>query len=121
MTRIMAAIVALAFAAPAAAQSFEAEIDCNGIFAPGDTVPFTVRLEEQAFDVHVIDFVVEIDMPGKTKTLIQKTKTLNPNQDAVMNRTLTLKAGAPAGSYDMRVIADDGALVVTDTCSFDVQ
>jgi len=35
-------------AAPAAAQSFVAEVDCGGVVAPGDTVPVTVRLESQS-------------------------------------------------------------------------
>jgi hypothetical protein len=119
----VAAVAALiATAAPAAAQSYNAEIDCGGIFAPGDVVPFTLRFEEQAFQVHTINFTVELDRPGfPPKVIISKVFTLNPNQDLTVARSLTLKAGAPLGSYDMALTADDGTLIAMDTCSFDVQ
>jgi hypothetical protein len=113
--------LALASSAPAMAQSFDAEIDCGGVFAPGESVPFKVRLEEQAFQVHTIDLMVELDPQGAgTKVILHKTITLGSNQDLTIKRQLNLKLNAPAGDWDMRVIADDGALVMTDTCSFNV-
>ena len=121
MVRICVAMAGLfALAAPAAAQSYEAEIDCGGVFQPGQSVPFAVRLEEQAHQQHVIDMVVTLTGPGINKTIINKTFTLNSNQDMKINKVVNLKANAPAGSYDMRVETDDGSLFVSDTCSFDV-
>ena len=111
-----------AFAAPAAAQSFEAEIDCGDVWQQGDSVPWTVRFEEQANQQHVIDVTVELTRPdGVTRTLVTRTFTLNANQDRDFTRFINLPANALLGDYDMRVTADDGALSVSDTCSFDVQ
>jgi hypothetical protein len=111
----------LATAAPAAAQSFEAEIDCGGVWFPGDSVPFTLRFEEQAHVQHSIDLLVTLMPQGAgTKTIISKTFTLNSNQDRQFTRFLDLKATAPLGDYDMQITADDGTLIVTDTCGFNV-
>lgn len=111
-----------AFAAPAMAQSYEAEIDCGMVWSAGDSVPFTVRFEEQANQQHSIDVTVTLTRPGPvTITLINKTFTLNANQDRDFTRFINLPLNATAGDYDMRVTADDGALSVSDTCSFDVQ
>ena len=55
---LVAAGAMIAFAAPAAAQSFEGEIDCNDVWQQGDSVPWTVRFEEQAFQQHSIDVTV---------------------------------------------------------------
>jgi len=111
-----------AFAAPAAAQSFEAEIDCGDVWQQGDSVPFTVRFEEQANQQHVIDVTVTLTRPdGVTNTLVNKTFTLSGNQDRDFTRFINLPNNALLGDYDMRVTADDGALSLSDTCGFDVQ
>jgi hypothetical protein len=118
---LVAGAVALVTSAPAFAQAFDAEISCGGVFAPGDSVSYKVSLEEQAFQTHTVDITVEIDPQGKpTRTVFQKTFTLNPNQDLNIKKSITLGLNALPGDYDMRVIADDGALVMTDTCSFQV-
>ena len=114
--------LALASSAPAFAQAFNAELDCGGLFAAGDSVPYKVRLEEQALVSHSIDLTVEIAPPGMpVKTVFHKVFTLLPNQDLNIKKSVLLKANAPAGEYVMDVIADDGSLVMSDTCSFQVQ
>jgi hypothetical protein len=117
----VAAGAMFAFAAPAAAQSFEAEIDCGDVWQGGDSVPWTVRFQEQAFQQHSIDVTVTLTRPdGVTKTLVNRNFTLNSNQDVEFTRFINLPTNAIVGDYDMRVTADDGSLVVSDTCSFDV-
>lgn len=112
---------AIATAAPAAAQSYNAEIDCGGVFAPGDLVPWLVQFEEQGFFDHQMDVTVTVTVPsGRSKTLASRTFTLFSNTDPAFGRNLKIPLNAPAGSYDMEVTADDGSLVVFDTCSFDV-
>ncbi len=109
------------FSAPAAAQTFQAEIDCGEDWRPGDSVPFTVRFEEQGFQQHTIQVVVTLDGPGNiAKTLINKTFTLNANQDIDINKVIKLKPNAPLGDYDLRVVADAGNEVRADDCGFDV-
>ena len=111
----------LAFATPAAAQSYEAEVDCNGLFQGGDTVPYQLRFEEQAHQAHLITVDVILDGPGFNKQLISgKTFTLGSNQDKNVNKTFTLKANAPAGSYPITLNTNDGSLFTTDSCSFNV-
>lgn len=88
----------------------------------GDSVPFTVRFEEQANVQHSIDVTVTITRPdGATMTLINRNFTLNANQDRDFTRNIVLTNNSLLGDYDMRVTADDGALQVSDTCGFDVQ
>jgi hypothetical protein len=105
----------------AAAQSYEAEIDCGDDWQQGDSVPWTVRFEEQAGQQHSIDVTVTLTRPdGVTKTLVNRNFTLNANQDADFTRFINLPNNAILGDYDMRVTADDGTLQVSDTCGFDV-
>ena len=82
------ALLVLASAAPAAAQSFNAEVDCGGVVAPGSSVPITVRLEEQAFQQHNLDLVLELNIPGMGARQITGSIVLGANQD--INRTFTL-------------------------------
>ncbi len=114
--------VLFATAGTAAAQSYEAEIDCGDVDSePGDRVPYTVRLEEQARDTHMIELTVDVSVPGRPdRTILSRTITLGPNQDRDLNRFFMLPLMAPLGSYDLHLTADDGTLVVTDSCSFDV-
>ena len=118
---IVASAGVFAFAAPAAAQTFEAEIDCGDVWQQGEQVPFTVRFEEQAFQNHTIDVLVTISGPGGIgKTLVNTTINLGPNQDLDRTKFINLPANAPVGDYDMRVTADDGTTIQSDSCSFDV-
>jgi hypothetical protein len=117
----IAAGAVCAFAAPAAAQSYDGEIDCGGVWAQGDSVPFTVRFEEQAFQQHTIQVGVRITRPdGQQKSLLNQTFVLNANQDREFTRFINLTANSLTGSYDLTLNASDGSLVVGDTCSFDV-
>jgi hypothetical protein len=114
--------VLFATAGTAAAQSFEAEIDCGDVDSePGERVPYTIRLEEQAFDTHMIELTVEVSPPGRPdRTIFSRTITLGPNEDRDLDRFFRLPIMAPLGDYDLRLTADDGTLVVNDGCSFDV-
>jgi len=108
-------------AAPAAAQSFVAEVDCGGVVAPGDTVPVTVRLESQSQQSIKLDIVLELQIPGvgpRTKTT---TVTLAANQDASRTLQLHLPLRAPAGEYQGSVTATSDSEMSFDTCSFKVQ
>jgi hypothetical protein len=121
LSKVCVAVAGMfAFAAPAAAQTFEGEIDCGGVVMPGDSVPFALRFEEQAFQQHTIAVQVTLTGPGINKTLITKTFNLNPNQDLTINRVLNLKPNAPNGSYQLQLFADDGSQTQSDTCSFNV-
>ena len=114
--------VLFATAGTAAAQSFEAEIDCGDVDSePGERVPFTIRLEEQAFDTHSIELTVEVSPPGRPdRVIFSRTVSLAPNQDRDLDRFFRLPIMAPTGSYNLRLTADDGTLIVNDGCSFDV-
>ncbi len=118
----VALLVTLA-AVPASAQvTYDAEIDCGGVWSPGQAVPFTVRFEEQAFVSHDINVTIAVTIPGRGQhTLFQGTMLLGPNEDRSFVRDLNLPMGAPNGSYQMSVTADDGSQMAFDTCSFNVQ
>jgi hypothetical protein len=114
--------VLFATAGTAAAQSYEAEIDCGDRdSAPGERVPFTIRLEEQAFDTHMIELTVRVSPPDRPdRTVFETTIELAPNEDQDVRRFLRLPITAPTGEYQLRLRADDGTLIVRDSCSFDV-
>jgi len=119
---VLAILATVGAVAPATAQTYEAEIDCGDKWNPGDTVPFTVRFEEQGFITHDLTVSVNINVPGIGQiSLFDGTTTLGPNQDLAFNRDIALPASAPLGDYNMNVTADDGALISFDTCSFDVE
>ena len=119
---LMATGVLFATAGTAAAQSYEAEIDCGDVDSePGERVPFTIRLEEQAFDTHSIELTVRVSPPGRpNRTIFSRTITLDPNEDLDLDRFFRLPIMTPTGSYDLRLTADDGTVVRRDSCSFDV-
>jgi hypothetical protein len=114
--------VLFATAGTAAAQSYEAEIDCGARDSePGERVPFTIRLEEQAFESHAIELTVRLSPAGRPdRTVFETTIDLGPNEDRDVRRFLRLPITAPTGEYQLRLRADDGTLIVHDTCSFDV-
>lgn len=119
---LLAALV-LAIVVPAVAQMppFEAEIDCGDVHQPGASVPFTARFENQTLEVQSLDTTITVSIPGiGQRTLINRTVTLNPNQDRAFNRNLNLPASAPTGSYTMSITASNGTDTAFDTCSFNV-
>lgn len=108
-------------AAPASAQSYEAEIDCGGVWSAGDIVPLTVRLEEQGFISHDLTVIVDVNVPGMGEfTVVDAAGVLGPNQDLALTKSLGLPMSAPSGQYRGSVTADDGSLVMFDTCTFNV-
>ncbi|MEQ1504236.1 MAG: hypothetical protein ABMB14_18485 [Myxococcota bacterium] len=116
------AAVGLFASVPAMAQGYNAEIDCGLTWAPGDLVPYTVRLEEQALTVHDLSIVITLSIPGQPdRTVVNAVSVLNPNQDRNVNRSLRLPQTAPAGSYTITLDTDDGVDALFDTCSFSVQ
>ena len=114
--------VLFATAGTAAAQSYEAEIDCGDVASePGERVPFTIRLEVQGHIAHSIDLTVEVSPPGRPdRTIFMRTISLASNEDRDLDRFFRLPIMAPTGEYQLRLTADDGTLVVNDSCSFDV-
>ena len=118
---LMATGVLFATAGSAAAQSYEAEIDCGDVDSePGERVPFTIRLEEQGHVDHSIDLRVRVTRAGAARTIFERTISLLSNEDRDLDRFFRLGTMAPTGSYKLRLKADDGTLVVRDSCSFEV-
>jgi uncharacterized membrane protein len=124
-TLLLLAVTALVGLSPAAAQlpPFSAEVDCDGIFAPGDTVPYTLRLENQTLEPIPLDLTIELFVPGRgTRTLKSGSLTLGANQDRQKTFTVRLPAGAPlSNDYEVIVTADSADETSFDTCSFKVQ
>lgn len=115
------ALLTVIAAAPSSAQAFKAEIDCNGLHSPGDTVSYFVEFEEQAFDTHDLDVTVAVVVPGIGSITIREANLiLGPNQDIFLNRSLRLPNSAPNGSYSMTITATEPGLTSFDTCSFNV-
>lgn len=113
---------ALGASAPAMAQGYAAEIDCGAVWAAGDVVPFTVRLEEQALVAHNVTIVLTASVPASPdRVLFNGVIALGANQDKTINRNLRLPVTAVAGEYTLSLDADDGVDTVGDTCSFHVQ
>ena len=128
--KLLGAALALVLMASSAVASaggggpFSAEIDCGGggqVFAPGDMVPFTIRLENQTLQQQQMNIAMRINIAGlATFTVFQTPLALGPNQDIVFTRDLTLPPNAPNGSYTLVVLAATGAFFTFDTCSFNV-
>ena len=124
LARITVAMFALLLvsALPAMAQHFNAEIDCGGVFAPGDQVPLTLRFENQTQQNIAIEGDVMVRVPGLGNfDYRQGNFTLGPNQDRQFNLTLNLPQNAPNGSYTVRLTARSNQEMTFDTCSFQVQ
>ena len=120
-TVVMLALLVIS-ALPAMAQSFDAEIDCGGVFAPGGQVPLTLRFENQTQQSIPIEGDVTVRVPGLGDFLYrQGSFTLGPNEDRNFNLTLNLPQSAPNGSYTVRLRARSPQEMTFDTCSFQVQ
>jgi hypothetical protein len=103
-TVVMLALLVVS-ALPAMAQQFEAEIDCGGVFAPGDQVPLTLRFENQTQQSIAIEGDVTVRVPGLGDfPYRQGNFTLGPN-----------------GSYTVRLRAMSPQEMTFDSCSFQVQ
>lgn len=118
-------VLAATFAAPAFAGGgggpFDAEVDCDGFFSPGDTVPWQIRFQNQTFQTQNLDVAISLQVPFiGTINLINVNFNLGPNQDLNIPRTLNLPGQAPSGQYQFTITATSGAASTFDTCSFDV-
>ncbi len=121
-TSLALAIVLLA-AVPATAQvfPFEAEVDCDGIFSGGQSVPFLLEFSNRTLEQKNLDMTLSANIPGiGERTLIQRVVSLGPNQDRFINRQFNLPASAPSGNWVMTITATDGVDSTFDTCSFNV-
>jgi hypothetical protein len=99
---------------------FEAEIDCDGVVNPPAVVPYRLRFENQTLETQVIDVTVRVTLPtGLSITLREATLNLGPNQDRNIVQRLNLPANAPAGDYQMTIVAATPDFSTFDTCSFD--
>lgn len=119
----MLVLVLLVAAVPAMAQvpSFDAEIDCDGIFMGGDSVPFLLDFQNQTLEQKNLDIVLSITIPGiGDRTMLQRSITLGPNQDRLVNRQFNLRPNSPNGNYTLTLTATDGVEMTLDTCSFNV-
>ena len=120
---MMVALVLLTTAIPAMAQlpSFDAEVDCGGVFMGGDAVPFVLDFQNQTLEQKQIDFTLALTIPGLgERTLAQRSISLGPDQNRIINRQFNLPGGAPNGNYTMSITATDGVEMTFDTCSFNV-
>jgi uncharacterized membrane protein len=121
-TRIaLGALLLGALSLPAMAQvdPYQAEIDCGGLVNPPAQVPYTLRFENQTLQTQIIDVTVRLSLPtGNSLTLRQATINLRPNQDRAINQSVSLPATAPAGSYQMTIVAASAGFSTFDTCSF---
>jgi hypothetical protein len=118
----LGALVLSALSLPALAQQppFEAEIDCDGLVNPPAQVPYTLRFENQTLQTIPIDVTVRLTLPtGNSLTLREASLNLRPNQDRDFNFSLNLPGTAPAGSYQMTIVATSPSFSTFDTCSFD--
>ena len=116
-----AALVLSALSLPAMAQQppYEAEIDCDGLVNPPAQVPYTLRFENQTLQTIPIDVTVRLSLPtGNSITLREASLSLRPNQDRAFNFALNLPGTAPAGSYQMTIVATSPSFSTFDTCSF---
>ena len=108
-------------ASASAQEPFKAEIDCDGIIAPGADFSYFVEIENQTFDSIPMDVTIEVFVPnGNIVTLASVSITLGPNQDILRFIDMTLPAGAPSGNYVTTITAVSDTFTSTDTCSFQV-
>ena len=117
----LGALVLSALSLPAMAQiaPYEAEVDCGGVFTPPATVPYQLRFENQTLQTIPIDVTVRLTLPtGNTVTLREATINLGPNQDRTIRQRVSLPAQAPAGSYQITLVATSTDFSTFDTCSF---
>ena len=82
-------------------------------------VPYTLRFENQTRQTIPIEVTVRLTLPtGNSITLREATINLGPNQDRDIRQVLNLPGTAPAGSYQMTIVANSAQFSTFDTCSF---
>jgi len=118
---IVLALLATALPALAQVPSFDAEVDCDGIFMGGDSVPFVLEFQNQTLEQKQISFTLALSIPGVgDRTMTERTLSLGPDQDRIVSRQFNLPGGAPNGNYTLSITASDGVEMTFDTCSFNV-
>src|SRR5262245_55842644 len=119
----LGALLLSALSLPAMAQvaPFQAEVDCGGRVTPPAVEPYQLRFENQTQQTIPIDVTVRLTLPtGVSITLREATITLRPNQDRTVRQTVSLPEQAPAGSYQITLVAGSVDFSTFDTCSFNV-
>ena len=121
-TALLAIVALAATSAIAQPPPFEAEVDCDGIFSPGNTVPILLELTNQTDAPISISVRVAVDIPLRGEhTLLERSANLPPNRTRNHRRNLVLPQGAPNGEYTILMTADSDTTMTFDTCSFHVQ
>lgn len=101
---------------------FKIEVDCDGIYLPGDVVTYLITVEDRVLATHPVDFTLELAIPGLgTRTLRAGSTTITPNQTTTMTFNLRLPARAPNGRYTLMTTGTSPTFTSLDTCSFQVQ
>lgn len=103
-------------------REFEAEVDCDGVFNPGDTVPLALEFTNQISEVVEVSLRLTLDIPGfGERKLMERSVKLPPNQSFTRTWNLGLRQTTPNGDYTVTLVADSMTTSTFDTCSFHVQ
>jgi len=115
-------LTALVFGtAPASAGPIDVDIVCAGTYLPGDTVPYTATLDEQAGLDHLILVTLTLETPLASKIVFNKNIFLFANQLVSFTKPLKkLGANAPAGTYTATMSVSENGQNHSESCTFDV-
>jgi hypothetical protein len=107
---ILVALLTL-WSLPAASQavSYQAEVDCDGVFAGGDAMPYLVTMQNNTLEPIALDVTIRVRAPGLGVFTVRSNFSLN------------LPAAAPNGEYIVNIVASSPTETSFDTCSFHVQ
>ena len=101
---------------------FDLDLDCGGIFGPGDDVPFVVTLVERASRSPGVEVTVTVTAPSLgTTEVLTTTVTLPSRREVSIARDLGLPSNAPSGDYALDVVAVGGKTTVSAGCAFVVE
>jgi len=120
---LAASAALLAVAVPAYARSFSATVDCSGVYAPGDEVPFDVTVEDLD-DAHDMVFVtITLEVPGSynNQLVVSGVVRLGAGEVRSFHGVETLGPNAPAGSYSMFLNASSDNGTDITICDFEVR
>lgn len=113
------AVVAVA----GAGESFESRIDCGGDYAAGETVLFTVSVENRSGAELTVESRTFLDVPTLGRLEGQRgVNTLPADEDYLaQDLPLNLPADAPAGDYLFWFVVRSESEVGFDSCDFAVR
>ncbi len=118
---ILAFLFSVAVLPASANHILEAEISCDGIYAPGDRIPVELSFENHTNVPMTVDYSVSLTLPnGRDRALLDRSLTLQPDQNRELRMAIHLPRQAPLGHYVMTLDAT-GSEIVSDTCSFRLQ